>query len=94
MQLQRTQPAQESLGHSDLVTLTERVDAVALLIGQMVTRGWGAVLDRHLPRHWQQRRVRWGWTAVIGRADILPAGDHRQVSVAAYSTGRHHPMST
>ena len=57
--------ARESLGQSDLVIITERVDDVALLIGQMVKMGVVEVLDRHLPRHSKQRRVSWGWTAVI-----------------------------
>jgi hypothetical protein len=35
MRVQLAQQAQESLGTSDLVIITERVDDVALLIGQM-----------------------------------------------------------
>ena len=38
----------EILGQSDLVIITERVDDVALLIGQMVKMGLVEVLDRHL----------------------------------------------
>jgi hypothetical protein len=33
------------------VIITERVDDVALLMGQMVKMGFVEVLDRHLPRH-------------------------------------------
>ena len=36
MRVQLTQQAQEILGQNDLVMITERVDDVALLIGQMV----------------------------------------------------------
>ena len=36
MRVQLAQQAQEILGQSDLVIITERVDDVALLIGQMV----------------------------------------------------------
>jgi hypothetical protein len=61
--MQLSQQAEEILGKSDLVILTERVDAGALLIGQMVTRGLPEVLDRHMPRHWKQRGISWGWTA-------------------------------
>ncbi len=93
MRVQLTQQAQESLGQSDLVIITERVDDVALLIGQMVKMGLVEVLDRHLPRHWKQRRVSWGWTAVIWLAYILTEGDHRKVSVEAYITGMHHTLS-
>ena len=65
MRVQLAQQAQEILGTSDLVIITERVDDVALLIGQMVKMGLPEVLDRHIPRHWSQRGLSWGWTAVI-----------------------------
>lgn len=39
MRVQLAQQAQESLGHSDVVLLTERGDDGALRIGQMVTMG-------------------------------------------------------
>ena len=55
MSVHLTQQAQELLGQSELVIITERVDDVALLIGQMVKMGFVEVLDRHLPRHWKQR---------------------------------------
>jgi hypothetical protein len=46
MRVQLAQQAQEILGTSDLVMITERVDDVALLIGQMVKMGLPEVLDR------------------------------------------------
>ena len=60
MRVQLAQQAQEILGQSDLVIITERVDDVALLIGQMVKMGFVEVLDRHIPRHWKQRRHQLG----------------------------------
>jgi transposase len=93
MRVQLAQQVQEILGQSDLVIITERVDDVALLIGQMVKMGFVEVLDRHIPRHWQQRQVSWGWTAVIWLAYILTEGDHRKVSVEAYIKGMHHTLS-
>ena len=51
MRVQLAQQAKEILGASDLVMITERVDDVALLIGQMVKMGLPEVLDRHIPRH-------------------------------------------
>src|SRR2546428_5708500 len=93
MRVQLAQQAQDLLGQSDLVIITERVDDVALLIGQMVTMGFVEVLDRHLPRHWKQRRLSWGWTVVIWLAYILTEGDHRNVSVEAYIKGMHHTLS-
>jgi transposase len=85
--------AEEFLGQRDLVIITERVDDVALLIGQMVMMGFPEVLDRHIPRHWKQRGLSWGWTAVIWLGYILTEGDHRQVSVAAYIKGMQHTLS-
>src|SRR2546428_2561064 len=93
MRVQLAQQAQEILGTSDLVIITERVDDVALLIGQMVKLGLPEVLDRHIPRHGTQRGLSWGWTAVIWRAYILTEGDHRNVSVEPYRRGRHHTLS-
>jgi hypothetical protein len=85
--------AQELLGQSALVILTERVDEVALRIGQMSKMGFVEVLDGHLPRHWQQRGRSWGWTVVMWLADILPEGDHRKVSVAADGKGLQTTLS-
>jgi transposase len=93
MRVQLTQQAQEILGQNDLVMITERVDDVALLIGQMVKMGFVEVLDRHLPRHWRQRGLSWGWTAVIWLAYILTEGDHRKVSVEAYIKGMKRTLS-
>src|SRR6266700_2292771 len=93
MRVQLAQQAQEILGQSDLVMITERVDDVALLIGQMVKMGLPEVLDRHIPRHWTQRGRSWGWTAVIWLAYILTEGDHRKVSMETYLKGMHHTLS-
>ena len=45
MRVQVAQQVQEILGTSDLVIITERVDDVALLIGQMVKMGLPEVLE-------------------------------------------------
>jgi transposase len=93
MKVQLAQQVQELVGTSELVIITERVDDVALLIGHMVKMGFVEVLDRHIPRHWQQRALSWGWTAVIWLAYILTEGDHRKVSVEAYIQGMQHTLS-
>ena len=93
MRVQLAQQAKEILGQSDLVILTERVDDVALLIGQMVKMGLPEVLDRHIPRHWTQRGLSWGWTAVIWLASIVTEGDHRKVLVETYLKGMRHTLS-
>src|SRR5216683_1708510 len=93
MRMPLSQQAEEIVGKSELVIITERVDDVALLIGQMVTMGLPEVLDRHIPRHWKQRGLSWGWTAVIWLAYIVTEGDHRKVSVETYITGMKHTLS-
>ena|SRR5438445_4103259 len=92
MRVQLAQLAQESLGQSDVVIITERVDDVALLLGQMVKMGFVEVLDRHIPRHWPQRGRSWGWTAVIWLASIVTEGDPRNVSVETSIEGMHHTL--
>src|SRR5262249_3065 len=93
MRMQLSHQAAERLGQSEWVIITERVDDVALLIGQMVKMGLPEVLDRHIPRHWTQRGLSWGWTAVIWLAYIVTEGDHRKVSVETYLKGMHHTLS-
>jgi transposase len=93
MRVQLAQQAQEILGQSDLVIITERGDDVALLIGQMVKMGLPAVLDRPIPHHWTQRGRSWGGTAVIWLAYIVTQGDHRKVSVETYLKGMQHTLS-
>ena len=93
MRMQLSPQAAELLGKRELVIITERVDDVAFLIGQMVTMGLPEVLDRHIPRHWTQRGLSWGWTAVIWLAYIVTEGDHRKVSVETYLKGMQHTLS-
>src|SRR6266704_7162614 len=93
MRVQLAEQAREILGQSDVVMITERVDDVALLIGQMVKMGLPEVLDRHIPRHGTQRGLSWGWTAVIWLASIVTEGDHRNVSVETSLKGMHHTLS-
>lgn len=93
MRIELRGQAKEFLGKSELVVITERVDDVVLLIGQMVKMGLPEILDRHIPRRWNQRRMSWGWTAVIWLAYILTEGDHRKVSVEDYIEGMKNTLS-
>src|SRR3989449_10897615 len=93
MKIQLSGQAEDLVRKSELVIITERVDDVALLIGQMINMGLPEILDRHIPRHWKQRGVSWGWTAAIWLAYILTEGDHRKVAVEGYIRGRHHTLS-
>ena len=46
--------------------------------------GLQQVMDNHIPSHWKQRSLSWGWTAVIWLAYILSEGDHRKVVVREF----------
>ena len=74
------------------VITTERVDDIPLLIGIMQQMGLPQILDRHMPSHWKQRELSWGWTAVIWLAYILTEGDHRKSSVEAYIKEMQHTL--
>ncbi len=87
MMVQLDEKAQEILGKSELVIITERIDDVVLLIGQMVKMGLVDALDKQIPRHWKQRELSWGWTAVVWLAYLLTEGDHRKVSMESYVRG-------
>ena len=93
MRVQLAQQAKAILGQSELVIITERADDVALLIGQMIKMGLPDVLDRHIPRHWTQCGLSWGWTAVIWLASIVTEGAHRKGAVETYLKGMHHTLS-
>jgi transposase len=93
MVIELDEKAREILGKTELVLITERVDDVALLLGQMMRMGLVEVLDHHLPRHWKQRGLSWGWTVVIWLAYILTEGDHRKVSMEAYVKGMRQTLS-
>ena len=93
MKIELKGQSKEKLGQSELVVITERVDDVALLIAQMIKMGLPEVLDRHIPRHWKQRGLSWGWTSVVWLAYILTEGDHRKVSVEAYIQGMRYTLN-
>ena len=77
-------PREHVTSRNEFEITTERVDDVPLLIGMMVQMGLPQVLDMHIPPHWKQRELSWGWTAVIWLAYILSTGDHRKVAMEDY----------
>lgn len=66
---------------NQLTVTTERIDDVVLLLHVMLQIGLPKLLNRHLPRHWKQEGLDWGWVIVIWLAYILSEGDHRKVVV-------------
>lgn len=87
------QPTVQPVPDKGLVIIVERVDDVALLIGQMVRMGLPEILDSLISRHGRQRELSWGWTLTIWLAYILSEGDHRKISMAEYVRGMGHTLS-
>ncbi len=63
--------------------ISERIDDIVLLLHVMIRMGLPDLLNRHLPRHWKQEGLDWGWVAVIWLSYIISEGDHRMRSTAA-----------
>jgi len=93
MSMKLSQQAKERGGNKARVIVTERVDDVALLLGQRVTMGFPEVWDRPIPRHGTPRGRSWGWPATMWLASSVTEGDHRQGSVATSLTGMTHTLS-
>jgi transposase len=66
---------------TQFTVITERIDDVVLLLHVMKQMELPELLDKHLPRHWKQEGLDWGWVVVIWLAYILSEGDHRKVVV-------------
>jgi transposase len=74
---------------SDLTITTERIDDLVLLIEMMKQIDLPGMLDRHLPRHWLQQGLSWGWVTTIWLAHILSQGDHRKLTVRDWVRQAH-----
>jgi transposase len=66
---------------TQFTVITERIDDVVLLLHVMKQMELPELLNQHLPRHWKQEGLDWGWVAVIWLAYILSEGGHRKVVV-------------
>jgi len=62
-----------------LTVTTERIDDIVLLLHVMMQVELPQLLNEHLPRHWKQKGLDWGWVIVIWLAYILSSGDDRKV---------------
>jgi hypothetical protein len=45
--------------------LSERIDDIVLLLHVMMQMELPQLLNEHLPRHWKQKGLDWGWVIVI-----------------------------
>src|SRR2546429_2069245 len=93
MRLLWAQAHKDLLGKGTWEFAAEGAAVGALLPGKLLKWGSPAFWARHIPRHWTQRGISWGWTAVIWLAYILTEGDHRNVSVETYLKGMQHTLS-
>ncbi len=66
---------------------SERIDDVPLLLSHMILNDLHKIIDNHIPKHWKQRDLSWGWTAIIWLAYILSTGDHRKLPVREFIKG-------
>src|SRR2546426_6431472 len=76
----------------DMQIQTERIDDFVVLLALMQQMGLPGILDRHIPRHWLQEGLSWGWTASIWLAHIVSQGDHRKVTVREWVRQAHSTL--
>lgn len=76
----------------DLSITTERIDDFVVLLSLMQQMDLPGILDRHLPRHWLQQGLSWGWTASIWLAHIVSQGDHRKLTVRDWVRQAHSTL--
>jgi transposase len=74
---------------TELTITTERIDDFVLLIKVMMRLGLPEILDRHIPRHWLQEGLSWGWVATNWLAHIMSQGDHRKLTVRDWVRQAH-----
>src|SRR5256885_3268832 len=73
----------------ELQITNERIDDFVVLLTLIQQMELPAILDRHLPRHWLQQGLSWGWTASIWLAHIISQGDHRKLTVRDWVRQAH-----
>ncbi len=72
--------------------ITERIDDIVLLLHVMMQMRMPELLNAHLPRHWKQEGLDWGWVVVIWLSYILSEGDHRKVVVREWVSQRQQTI--
>jgi transposase len=77
---------------TELTLTTERIDDFVLLIHVMLRLNLPEILDRHIPRHWFQEGLSWGWVAMIWLAHIVSQGDHRKLTVRDWVRQAHDTL--
>ncbi|MGV2831397.1 IS1634 family transposase [Myxosarcina sp. GI1(2024)] len=73
---------------------SERIDDVVLLLNVMKEMGLPKIINQHLPRHWKEKGLDWGWVTTIWLSYILSQGDHRKVKVREWVNQRSYTLET
>src|SRR5438270_6437907 len=76
----------------EFLLTTERIDDFVVLLALMQQMDLPSILDRHIPRHWLQQGLSWGWTASIWLAHIISQGDHRKLTVRDWVRQAHSTL--
>ena len=76
----------------DMHIHTERIDDFVVLLALIQQMELPAILDHHIPRHWLQQGLSWGWTASIWLAHIVSQGDHRKLTVRDWVRQAHSTL--
>src|SRR5258708_13518091 len=76
----------------ELQITNERIDDFVVLLTLMQERDVSGVVDGHVPRHWLQQGLSWGWTASIWLAHIVSQGDHRKLTVREWVRQAHSTL--
>ena len=71
---------------------SERIDDIVLLLQVMMQMELPELLNKHLPRHWKQEGLDWGWVIAIWLAYIVSQGDHRKVVVREWVEQRRQML--
>lgn len=71
-----------------LTIISERVDDIPLLLGQLVHMGVQLLLDEHFPTHGNWQGLSLGWVAVVWLTHVLSEADHRLNQVQAWAGKR------
>lgn len=77
-----------------LSVLTERVDDLPLLLGQMQQWDLAGQIDAHLHPHGNRQGLSYGGLAVVWLAHILSQADHRMNHVRGWVTQRLHTLKS
>ncbi|OUL29483.1 hypothetical protein BV378_05900 [Nostoc sp. RF31YmG] len=80
------------MAHLPQQIISERIDDVVLLLEVMKKMGLPEILNQHLPRHWKQEGLDWGWVACIWLSYIISQGDHRKVRVREWVEQRQYTI--